>query len=209
MFYNNVDHPDKLLIYFHGNAGNIYDDIQLLPKFGKKNSVLMWDYRGYGLSTGVPTEGDVHTDILAVWFYVTEQLNYKPHNVTFYGRSLGCSFALWLGKKIIKNGGELPKGIIIESGFYNLQDIANEMVIFGGYFINSKLNNIKYIQKINKRIPILIIHSQEDEIIGIHHALKLLNDGGYDRNSLVVINGGHNSIIRSEEYYRKVESFMN
>ena len=208
LFYKNEEYPDKLLLYFHGNAGNIYDDIELLPKLGKKNSVLIWDYRGYGLSTGTPTEADIHTDILAVWFYVTEQLNYKPQNIVFYGRSLGCSFALWLGKKIIKSGGELPKSIIIESGFYNLKDIANEMIIFSGYLTNSKLDNISYIQKINKHIPLLFIHSQDDEIIGIHHALKLLQDSGYERNSLVVINGGHNNIVRGEEYFRRVESFI-
>lgn len=208
LYYNNEDQSDKLLLYFHGNAGNIYDDIELLPKLGKNNSVLMFDYRGYGLSTGTPSENDVHSDILAIWFYVTEQLNYKPHNVTFYGRSLGCAFALWLGKKIVKSGERLPKGIIIESGFYNLKEIANEMFILGGYLTQSKLDNISYIQKINKQIPILIIHSTDDEIIGINHALKLMDEGGFGRDNLLIISGGHNNINRGEEYYRKIEAFI-
>lgn len=209
LFYKN-NKSDKLLLFIHGNAGNIYDNLSLITKYGQVCSILIFDYRGYGLSSGEPSETGMHNDVIAAWIYAQENLNYDPKNIVLYGRSLGCANALWLGKKLIKLNNKLPKGIIIESGFYNLKEIITDLFASClNYFTQSKFNNIKYIQKINKQIPLFIMHSQDDELINIKHAYKLINDANYDINKdFMMLSGGHNSLVLDDNYYNTIKTFI-
>jgi len=201
---------DKLLLFAHGNAGHIYDDLQLINNYSKICSMLSFDYRGYGRSTGKPSETGMHNDIISAWMFAQNVLNYKPENIILYGRSLGCANVLWLGQKLVKLNSKLPKGIIIESGFYNLDKIiTDKFVPCLSYLASSKFNNIKYIKKINKTIPLFIIHSKDDELITINHAHQLIKDGGYDINKdFLMIAGGHNSLILNDKYYQTINTFI-
>lgn len=209
LFLKNIN-SNKLILYCHGNAGNIYNRIHLFDKFKDTSSIIMFDYRGYGLSTGTPSEKGVHNDVLAVWNYCIDKLEFEPNNITLYGCSLGCSIVLWLGKYLVKNEVILPNNIIVESGFYNLADMIS--TFYSSYLVsivNSKFNNIKYIKKIGNKINILIIHSKDDETINVKHAYKLKKHGKIDDNNLLIITGSHNSPNINETIMYKIRSFIN
>lgn len=206
IYYKNEE-SEKLIIFAHGNAGNMYNRLDFIDNF-KDYSVLMFDYRGYGNSTGIPSEMGIYTDIMSVWNYCIGQLNYNPSDIILYGESLGCSAVLWLGKSL-KNLDELPSGIILQSGFYNLNEIISDVASkYLNYIIKSKFDNIKCITKINEKIPIMIIHSANDEMINIKHAYKLMEDGKINSDNLLVIEGDHNKPIISEEIWEKIYKFI-
>jgi pimeloyl-ACP methyl ester carboxylesterase len=207
LYYHN-DNSDKLIIYSHGNSGNIYLDQNLVKQLGKVASVVVYDYRGYGLSPGTPTEKGLQSDIINVWTYCVDQLHVRPKNIVLYGRSLGCSFTLWLAKKLIKMNKKLPYGIILESGFYNLKHVVTDIYPYMTNFISMKFDNITWLKKIDKKIPTLLLHSKDDELISIKHAYKLVKEADLDESQLYIMTGAHNKNNTDEEYFKKIDEFI-
>jgi len=208
LYYYNPK-SNKLIIHAHGNGGTIYGRIELIETYKQFGSVLMFDYRGYGLSTGEPSEEGLYEDILSVWRYAIKKLKFKPENIVLYGISLGCSVVLWLGKHLLKNNKKLPRGIIIESGFYNFKTIACDYTHKNiKYFIRSKFNNIKYINKIEHHIPLLLIHSYEDDIIDIKHAYKIMMNSKIGSYNFILITGSHNDPIYNKQNFDRIEQFI-
>ena len=60
--------------------------------------ILLFDYRGYGKSTGTPSETGLYTDVLAVYNYVRKRNDLNSEKILLFGRSLGGAVALHLGK---------------------------------------------------------------------------------------------------------------
>jgi len=215
IFYKSYSN-NNLIIYAHGNAGNIYDRFDFIYKYGHVASIIMFDYRGYGLSSGKPHDKGLKGDIFAVWDYAIEKLDYKPNNIILHGESLGCSVVSWLGKKLVSyhdnNKEKLPKAIILQSGFYNLQHVVNDMYSkLVSYFVQSKYNNIDNVVDIKNNIPVLVIHSDGDEMININHAHKLIKDA-YHHNieniKFYQINGTHNNPLLDNNYMETFTKFI-
>ena len=93
--YLSSPESNKVLIYFHGNEGNIYHRIPSLlqlHKFGV--NVLGVSYRGYGKSEGEPTEEGVYLDGESIYQYVIEEMGISSENVILFGRSIGTTVAI-------------------------------------------------------------------------------------------------------------------
>ncbi len=85
---------NRVLLYFHGNAGNISHRIHSIREFRELGlSVFMIDYRGYGQSGGKPTEQGLYRDAEAAWRYLTGERGIATANIVLFGRSLGGSVA--------------------------------------------------------------------------------------------------------------------
>lgn len=205
----NNDDSDKIFLLAHGNAGNIYcrlrpmsENIKYLLKYG---SVCLFDYRGYGKSSGKESESGIRIDIETMWNHLS-----KTHdNIILYGESLGCSFVSWLGSHICKNEQSMPKCIILQSGFYNLNEMGTRLIgrvaSLITPFLSQDFNNMKYIKNIKTKIgnyPILILHSKRDEIIPYIQAKQLSKE---TISTLVNISGSHNS----PQFPEKLDELMN
>ena len=95
LLYLPVASSNKILLYFHGNAGNIYHRIPTLiqlQKFGV--NVIGVSYRGYGKSEGSPSEDGVYLDGMAALKYITETLGFSEKNIIIFGRSIGTTVAI-------------------------------------------------------------------------------------------------------------------
>lgn len=197
-----------LVIYCHGNSGNIIEfnhGLDVLYKFG---SIVFFDYRGYGKSEGYPSEKGLYKDVYNVWKFYVEQLKYNPKNIILWGMSLGCSVSLWLGQYIIKNFSNkyYPKLIIAQSGFYNLEEISKTIFRFAPYLLVYKFNNNQYIKNIDGKIPIILLHSKKDEMIEYNHSIKLLQD---KKNChFCEIRGSHNDNKHTEESLLLIKKFL-
>ena len=114
-----AEEPRGTLLFFHGNAGNIshrLDSIALFHRLGL--NVLIFDYRGYGRSTGSPSESGLYKDAEAVWQYLTEERRMLADNIVLFGRSLGGAVAVWLADRV------KPAGLIVESSFTSVPDLG-------------------------------------------------------------------------------------
>ena len=197
---------NNLIIHAHGNGSNIYAS-DFIERFSEKGSIITFDYRGFGYSSGDPSDKGIKADIYAVWDHAVNELGYQPSNITLYGTSLGCSVVSWLGKKLVmkygNNKDKLPKQIIMQSGFYNLKTIVTDLYSkILSLFVQSKLDNMDNIINIKNMIPILILHSPKDELININHAYSIVetsNKHGLDNIKLYEIGGSHNNPIIDQQ----------
>lgn len=200
----------NVILFSHGNAGNLYNNFDIFLRLGKFSSILMYDYRGYGLSKGNPEEFGIYKDILSVYKYMTHTMGIKPKYITLYGISLGCCPTLWLAKKISKYGcSNNIHSIIIESGFSSEKNLAEEIFPkYLSYLIQNNFNNMKNIKKINCNIPILIAHSPQDELININHKNKLYDKCLSIKKEYYQLKGSHNADKLDEYYIKKIKEYL-
>jgi hypothetical protein len=173
--------PLGTILFLHGNAENIsthFASIAWLPKEGY--NVLALDYRGYGLSTGEPDLEGALTDIDAAFnWLMTNKSELAPFIIL--GQSIGGALTLsFVGNSEVAQSN--TKALIIDSGFESFQGIAREkLATFWltwplqyplSWLIPSTYDPIKMIHKI-KPVPILYIHSINDQVIPYEHGKKL------------------------------------
>jgi len=89
------------VLFFHGNAGNISHRLDYLQMFHRlRYATLIVDYRGYGKSTGTPSEEGTYRDAEAAWDYLVHARLLRPQDVVIVGESLGGAVATWLAAKV-------------------------------------------------------------------------------------------------------------
>ena len=177
---------DFVVVLSHGNAGNISYRIEIantLLQVGA--SVLMYDYRGYGLSDGRPNERGLYKDIEAVIRGLKEEKNYAESQIIMYGRSLGGAVAAYAGTQFSLGG------LVLDSAFTNLRAMVRDVYPF----VPSRLARYEFpteqfIQH-PRNYPIMIMHSQNDEIVRYHHG-RTLYEAIDAPKRFVEIRGGHN-----------------
>ncbi|MEE2959594.1 MAG: alpha/beta hydrolase [Myxococcota bacterium] len=187
-----VENAQKVLVYYHGNAGSIADrydwGCQLL---GAGASVLMVDYRGYGRSEGSPGERGFYRDIEAVWSWLTHTRGYKAHQILVYGKSLGGGLASEWALR------HPPGALILQSTFTNIPDMAAKVLPFVPKFlIRTRFDTLKKLAEIT--CPVLVIHSRHDEIIPFVMGEKLADRANNLQGFMAFSDYGHNDLIWGE-----------
>lgn len=198
------------ILFSHGNAGNISDRIDFSDVMCSLGyTFILYDYRGYGKSTGYPSEKGVYLDSEAVWKYMIDVLKIKPKNIIIYGNSLGTSVSAYLASKL---DGQY-KCLILQAPFYSLKYIAADILPKSLSVLSVFVNEFKthqYLEKIKR--PILFIHSKTDGIISCKHSDKLYDEvkkNGKCYADIHYINGGHNNPILDQNYKQKIITFIN
>jgi len=186
----------KMLLFFHGNAGNISHRLDSIRRFHSMgHSVFIFDYRGYGRSEGKASEAGTYHDAEAAWLYLTETRGISPDRIVLFGRSLGGAIAAWLAAR------QRPGGLIIESSFSSAPDIGQELYPFLPVRLLSRFQYATRLHVQSVRCPVLVIHSRDDEIIPFSHGERILAAAPEPR-TLLPLNGPHNGAhIFSERVY--------
>jgi len=195
----------RVLLFFHGNAGNISHRLESIRQFHELGlSVLIIDYRGYGRSDGRPTEAGTYRDADAAWRYLTEERGVNPKDVVIFGRSLGGPIAARLAAQ------RRPAGLIVESAFSSVPDIAAELYRFLPTRWLSRFSYATREHVRDVRCPVLVVHSRDDEIIPYHHGETIYAAAGEPR-TLLPLNGSHNGahIFSEEPYTEGLRAFIN
>lgn len=157
-----------VVLFFHGNSDNISYVIDTLSTLHAiQFSVLVFDYRGYGRSSGSPSEQGTYADAQAAWRYLTQTRSIAPNDIIFFGRSLGGAIASWLAAQ------HPPRALIIESSFTSMLDLAGAMYPWLPIHWLSRVRYNSQAHLKNIHCPVLIIHSKQDELIPYKHALTL------------------------------------
>lgn len=186
----------RVLLFFHGNAGNISHRLPSIRQFLDLGlSVFIIDYRGYGQSGGKTTEAGTYEDANAAWRYLTETRGLAAGDIVIFGRSLGGSVAAHLAASVS------PAGLIVESAFTSVPDIAQELYPWlpARWLSRLRYTTIQHIR--NARCPVLVVHSRDDEIIPFHHG-EAIHAAAPEPRSLLALRGSHNdAFIRDERRY--------
>ena len=175
------------VLFFHGNAGNISHRLESLAIFYALGaSTFSLDYRGYGQSTGSPSVRGVQEDARAAWKTLLASKGLKPSQVVLFGRSLGGAVAASLAGEVA------PAGLIFESSFTSLYDVASDMFPYlpVSLFLPQDFNTLASL-KGKTAMPLLVLHSQADEVIPYHLGRKVF--AAYPGpKTFVEMQGSHN-----------------
>lgn len=193
-----------VLLFFHGNAGNISHRLDSLKIFNDlRLSVLIFDYRGYGRSEGRPSEQGTYRDAEAAWRYLTEQRHVPPHDIVFFGRSLGAAVATHLASR------HAPKALILESAFTSVPDFAAELYPFlpARWLARFRYNTEDYLRSVD--CPVLVVHGRDDEIIPYAHGERLFAAAREPKRFLEIW-GGHNEgfLLSGQHYVKGLDAFL-
>ncbi len=201
-FFANPD-ARMTLFFLHGNAGNIGSRLEKISFFLDLGmSVFIIDYRGYGASTGSPSEKGLYKDAQAAYDHLTRTLKIASERIIVYGESLGSSVAIDVASK------NRAAGLIVEGAYSSAADMSRHLYpMVPTFMMGIKMDNASKIGSI--RGPKLFIHSRSDEVVPFSLGQKLF-DLASEPKELVVIEGGHNdSFFKYQEQIRaKVEAFL-
>lgn len=196
--------PRGTLLYLHGNGGNIghrLDPIAVFHQLGL--NILIFDYRGYGTSTGRPNEAGTYEDALAAWTYLTERRRISAKEIVLFGESLGGSIGAWLAAR------HPPAALMIYASFTSAPDMAQQLYPFLPARLLTRYRYDTRRALAEVRCPVLILHSREDEIIPFSHG-QALYAAANEPKRLLELRGGHNDalLIDRETYARGVGEFL-
>lgn len=157
------------LIYFHGNAGHLGMRAEKLLAFSKEGlGVLGVSWRGYGASTGVPSENGLYEDGRTALALAIDHLGVDSGSVILYGESLGTGVAVHLGSL-------MPLGLVVlEAPYTSVVTRARERfpLLPIRHMLRSEFDSLGKIGDL--RSPLLLLHGEKDTIIPAHHGRELL-----------------------------------
>jgi len=199
-FWHAPDSGKPAVIVFHGNGdAALYQqpkgEIMANAGFG----VLLAEYRGYGGSTGSPSESGLHLDALASYDFVDRQTD-AP--IGIYAHSLGTGAAVELALK------RETFALVLESPFDSLQAVAQEKLpwIPMGLLLKHPFRSDERIGKIGA--PILIIHGNKDSVVPFEHGKRLANLAKAGTRFIEIEGAGHNDIISFGTIPKAMEFFL-
>ncbi|MHC4943870.1 MAG: alpha/beta hydrolase [Planctomycetota bacterium] len=177
------------LIWCHGNAGNIAHRAEEYQDFVKAGiNMVLFDYRGYGESTGTPSANGVMEDALAVYDFLVSQ-GVKPRHIVPYGRSIGSGPA-----SVLVNEREVAALILVQpiTSMLNMGRTAYPFLPVK-LLLREKMDNEAELERFKG--PLLILHGDQDDIVPYAMGRRLLEVSASEEKSLVTLEGGdHNNI---------------
>lgn len=196
------DSEGPLIIFFHGNAGNIGMRAPLIEEFVRQTGVrtILPDYSGYGGNHGTPTEQEVYRDGLAIYDHLEAQA-IAPHRIVLYGESLGAAVALFVATQ------RPSAGLILQSPFASISSIARRL--FPWMPLSSVLTRRTFpsVERIGElEIPILIVHGRRDREVPISEGRKLHRAAHREAEFVVIEDAGHNDLfeVGGRDYFQLI-----
>ena len=196
-----VLNPDKdeAVIYCGGNAEAVIHNAEdFLNEFPSQTFYLV-NYRGYGGSSGSPTEKGIFSDILLLF----DKIHKKHKNIHAMGRSLGTGIVTYLASKRNLNK------MILVSPYDSIRSIAqNRFPIYPIFLLlKDKYDSIRKIKDIKASTMILI--AENDEVIPKKNSIRLINEFPSEQITVkTIMNAGHNDISYKKEYYEYLKNFL-
>lgn len=193
-----------VVLFFHGNAGNISHRIDYLQMFHRlRYSTLIVDYRGYGKSTGTPSEAGTYRDAEAAWGYLLTVREARPQDIVIAGESLGAAVATWLAVQTT------PRAVVLLSTFTSVNDLGAQVYWFLPVRLLSRIgyDNLANLKRI--RAPVFVAHSRDDDIVPYTHGRKLF-DAAAEPKAFLEMRGGHNDgfIFTQPEWVAALGDFL-
>ncbi|MFL5258696.1 MAG: alpha/beta hydrolase [Hyphomicrobiales bacterium] len=189
------------VLFFHGNAGEIGDRAARLAAYRAAGlGVLFLSYRGYGGSTGSPTEAGLVLDALAAYDWLAER-GVAASEIVVVGESLGTGVSVQLATQR-KIG-----ALVLEAPFASAADIAAKLYPWlpVRLLMKDQFDSLSRIREV--RAPLLVIHGERDELIPLDEGRRLFAAANEPKEMMIVEGGSHGSIFGEETWAREIVFF--
>jgi fermentation-respiration switch protein FrsA (DUF1100 family) len=190
------------VLFFHGNAGHRGDRALFVQGFASLGyGVLLPDYRGYGGSTGSPSEEGLYRDARACRAWLAE---HGPGPVVYMGNSVGSGVAVQLARE------RPPSALILQSAFTTLGDVGQNAYPFLPVraFLRERYANLEKIGEV--KAPLLMIHGDVDRIVPPKLGRRLFDAANEPKRWVEVEGAGHNDVVyeAGQSYWETVGAFL-
>lgn len=196
------ENPRAVVLFAHGNAGNLSDRAALMTYFQKqlRLTTLIFDYRGYGRSEGRPTVSGVISDGLAAANFLEKHAGIDKSELVLMGRSLGGAIVVQIAPEI------QPRGLIIESTFSSLKQIAKHHYSMLAWLVpRNKLDSKTAIAGYKGHL--LQSHGAADQVIPFDLGVELFNAANEPKQFIELENADHND-SPPKSYYKQLSNFL-
>jgi uncharacterized protein len=196
-----TESPKGVVLYFHGNAGNLRDWGHVSEDFLPYGyDVFIIDYRMYGKSTGKLSEDALHLDARMAFNYVKQR--FPEGKVLVYGRSLGTGLAV---KLAAENNVDM---LILETPYFHFADVGQTHYPWlpAGLLLRYKFRNDEWIKKV--KCPVYIFHGTADQVVPYSSGKKLADIAGSNTTLITIPGGNHNNLSQFDLYHQKMAELM-
>jgi uncharacterized protein len=193
------------VIVFNGNAGNRAYRAPLAAALRERRfNVLLFDYRGFGGTAGVPTQQGLEADGRAVRSYLLTRGDVRAGGLVYFGESLGAAVATGLAAE------HAPAALVLRSPFTSLADVGrfHYPVLPVRWLLRDRFASIDSIARVQS--PVLIIAGDRDRIVPLEQSRRLY-DAAATRKQMVVVRGAdHNDaeLLSGDEMIEAIASFL-
>ena len=193
------------VVYFHGNGGNlsVWADV-LVALADERLDVFAIDYRGYGLSSGNPTEQGLYRDVDATLADVHARRRRADVPLLYWGRSLGTAMAAYGASK------QPPDGVVLEAGFPSARSLfeRNPLMMLLSAFSTYRFATAEWMSTV--RVPALVIHGERDSVIPYRLGERLYQSLPGPKRFITIPGGDHNDPVPAdaELYWGAVRDFI-
>jgi hypothetical protein len=187
------------ILLSHGNGEDLGDIMPELREFAERGyAVLGYDYRGYGLSSGKPSEANACADIEAAYRYLTTTLKVPPEQIILHGYSVGGGPAVDLASR------HRVGGLVLESAFTSALRTVTRVPLF-------PIDRFRNIDKLGSvSAPILVIHGTDDVIVPFRLGEALYEAAPEPKQFLRVEKAGHYDLREraGDRYWQAYRTFI-
>lgn len=207
-WYFKKPNSDRLLIANHGAGGNIIARTYIAESAAKANySTLLYDYRGYALSSGKCDLNSILDDGLTVYDYATRKMGYSSNKVVECGESIGTAVAC-------QTAALRPcAGLVMLSGLTQLptpvRHIFPILAIFPDFiYAKNRIDNIATIKSVH--VPVLFVHGKHDEQVPYLCSQQMYAAASEPKRLVLLPNCAHDDVGRkdSEQFQEAMSTFL-
>lgn len=173
------------LLYFHGNAGTLLTRVERVRKYADSGrGILMLTYRGYGGSTGHPSEAANVSDAKLSYDYLIN-IGLLPEDIIIYGESLGTGVA-------VQTAAARPAaGLILDAPYTSLADIAAARYPWlpVRWLMSDPYRSDLYLAKL--KLPVLVVHGERDDTVPVEMGRQVFEMVGGPKEIAIIKGAGH------------------
>ncbi len=197
------------VLYLHGNSANMTNYLFYVAFLAEAGyHLMMFDYRGFGKSTGEPTAKGLIMDSQAALDYIRTRKEVDANHIIIFGQSLGGAVAVSMAGSTDKRG---IKGVIVEAAFASYQQLAKKKMedivllkwingVAAKLFIDDQYAPIRFVQQVSP-VPILIIHGTADRVVPFSDGEQLFKQALHPKAFWKIEEGRH---IQMLSKYRSI-----
>lgn len=194
------------VVFFHGNGGNLslWLDVPV-EMWRRRLSVLAVDYRGYGASSGRPSERGLYRDAEATIGAFEQQVRQPGVPVVYWGRSIGAPVAAHAAAL------RAPDGLVLETPMPDVRSVlrTNPVLWVLSFLSSYRLPTSALLERVEA--PLLVVHGDADEIVPFRAGRTVYERAPSARKTFVAIPGAsHNDlhVVDPGAYWRAVDEFL-
>jgi fermentation-respiration switch protein FrsA (DUF1100 family) len=191
------------ILYAHGNAGNLSFRGRGVVRWATELncSVLIYDYPGYGRSTGKASEQTCYAAAQTAWDWLRQEQKVPPAKVLLLGASLGGAMSLELARQ------HDCRAVVLIKAFTSIPDMAQQMFPWlpARYLVHHQYDNLAKLPHVHR--PVFIVHGTGDQVIPYTHGERLFAAANEPKEFLRLDGDDHNTPL-PDDFFERVRRFL-